>query len=180
MRQKFCMLLHFMSFGGASGTRLFVPLEIANSWKMNNLSAVGYFHCTVSLTFGAMNTLNVKKEVLGSVTFDGNVVMGSVKKHIDNHGYWSLILVSWRQAETSWWIWSHHRFFCYRCTLYHLSAYKPKQNKTNEKAPLIQQQCLEITLTIQYVSKLKSLPGVRWRGSLQLIAIRILDSHGKI
>jgi len=54
---------------------------------MNNLSAVGYFHCTVSLTFGAMNTLNTEKKVLGSVTFDGNVVTGSVKKQDYNHGY---------------------------------------------------------------------------------------------
>lgn len=55
-----------------------------------------------------------------------------------------------------------------------------KQNKTNKKAPLIQQQCSEITLMIQYVSKLKSLYGVWWGGSLQLIAIGIPDSHGKI
>lgn len=30
-----------MSFGGALGMRLLVPLQIANYWKMNNLSAVG-------------------------------------------------------------------------------------------------------------------------------------------
>lgn len=46
MQKKLCMLLRFMPFGGASGTRLLgllVPLQIANSWQMNNLLAVGWF-----------------------------------------------------------------------------------------------------------------------------------------
>lgn len=41
----------------------------------------------MSLTFGAMNTLNIEKKVLEIVTFDENVVTGSVKKQVCNHGY---------------------------------------------------------------------------------------------
>lgn len=58
MQKKIWMLLCFMSFGGASGIWLLVLLQLQAPEKWIIYQLWDSSHCTVCLTFGALNILN--------------------------------------------------------------------------------------------------------------------------